>query len=537
MKVPRIWHPLVIGQIPILSLYVGNRLEVEPAEILLPGAVVLGLSAILWLVVALAMRSLTRAALPVSVLLYAFFQFDLLHQLWFNIAMESSATVALVLTIVIAILITVAVAVVLVRIVLRPLWLQRCNSFLNYFSILVIAGLLIGLVREATSSHPSYDFESQAADVAPGGWPAAGTAFETGAPPKKLPDIYYLILDGYGRGDVLREIYGFDNSEFLARLRARGFFVAERSAANYSQTFLSLSSSLNARQHTWLQRGSVPRQALLEALRHNSVLKTLKSLGYRQVSYYSNFRWTDFTECDEYRRPDLPNLASEFPALVIGKTPLHWFSGIGSRALRGRKNVDRYTIQRQQVLFALQDLGEVPRMQGPKFVFAHIFCPHPPFVFNEEGQDTSPRDITYLSSDGSIYLDYYGEHANYHDGYRGQVAFITPRIEATIDAILHNSAEPPVIILQADHGPGWRWNCDSEDPSKTDVKERFGILNAYYLPGVEKPGLYDGITPVNSFRIVFNSYFGSKLPLVPDDSFLSPVSAPFEFVKVSPLPR
>jgi hypothetical protein len=29
------------------------------------------------------------------------------------------------------------------------------------------------------------------------------------------PDIYYIILDGYGRSDVLKNEYGYDNSDFL----------------------------------------------------------------------------------------------------------------------------------------------------------------------------------------------------------------------------------------------------------------------------------------------------------------------------------
>ena len=59
------------------------------------------------------------------------------------------------------------------------------------------------------------------------------------------PDIYYIIVDGYARADVLRKHYGFDNSEFLGGLEQRGFAVNDRSRANYYWTFLSLASSLN----------------------------------------------------------------------------------------------------------------------------------------------------------------------------------------------------------------------------------------------------------------------------------------------------
>jgi hypothetical protein len=46
------------------------------------------------------------------------------------------------------------------------------------------------------------------------------------------------------------------------------------------------------------------------------------------------------------------------------------------------------------------------------------------------------------------------------------------------------------------------------------------ILNAYYLPqGADQ--LYPSISPVNSFRLVFNSYFGTNFPLLEDVSYQS----------------
>ncbi len=46
------------------------------------------------------------------------------------------------------------------------------------------------------------------------------------------------------------------------------------------------------------------------------------------------------------------------------------------------------------------------------------------------------------------------------------------------------------------------------------------ILNAYYLPGFDQSKLYKSVSPVNSFRLVFNHYFGTKYPLLEDETFL-----------------
>lgn len=59
-----------------------------------------------------------------------------------------------------------------------------------------------------------------------------------------LPDIYYIIVDGYGRSDLLKELFEYDNSTFLQFLSDRGFYVAEAAHSNYVQTSLSIASSL-----------------------------------------------------------------------------------------------------------------------------------------------------------------------------------------------------------------------------------------------------------------------------------------------------
>lgn len=48
------------------------------------------------------------------------------------------------------------------------------------------------------------------------------------------------------------------------------------------------------------------------------------------------------------------------------------------------------------------------------------------------------------------------------------------------------------------------------------------ILNAYYIPNNVNLFLYETITPVNTFRIILNNYFGQNLPLLEDKSYFVP---------------
>jgi hypothetical protein len=64
-------------------------------------------------------------------------------------------------------------------------------------------------------------------------------------PQNELPDIYYIILDGYERADKLNEFYNYDNSYFIRSLEDRDFYVASSSRSNYLSTDYSLNTSLN----------------------------------------------------------------------------------------------------------------------------------------------------------------------------------------------------------------------------------------------------------------------------------------------------
>jgi hypothetical protein len=76
-------------------------------------------------------------------------------------------------------------------------------------------------------------------------------------------------------------------------------------------------------------------------------------------------------------------------------------------------------------------------------------------------------------------------------------------------------------VIQGDHG----WTFPSEE-KKLSVSEfyacRYGILNAYYLPNGGEKILYKGITPVNSFRMILNYYFGTQLERLPDFQYFVP---------------
>ena len=118
------------------------------------------------------------------------------------------------------------------------------------------------------------------------------------------PDIYYIILDGYARHDVMKSHFDFDNTAFLEHLERKGFYVARRSTANYCQTPLCLSSSLNATYLDELVKGLGNDQTeLSDLIGRNNVVASLRPLGYQFVTFATGFDPTEHPEADVYLSP------------------------------------------------------------------------------------------------------------------------------------------------------------------------------------------------------------------------------------------
>jgi hypothetical protein len=97
----------------------------------------------------------------------------------------------------------------------------------------------------------------------------------------------------------------------------------------------------------------------------------------------------------------------------------------------------------------------------------------------------------------------------------------------TIDEILNNPERPVVIVLQSDHGD--EKYLDWDHPTADGVNVRSGILNAIYFSDTSYDELYPTMTPVNTFRVILNHWFGTQYPLLADKVFFHEhsLSTPF----------
>ena len=348
------------------------------------------------------------------------------------------------------------------------------------------------------------------------------------------PDIYYIILDGYGRQDILQTFYAMDNSPFLNELAARGFYVAEESSSNYIQTMLSLSSSLNMDYLQTLQANGIDlenRGDLVRLVENNKVRSLLAQNGYQLISFRNEYKATIPTAEIYYddSQTGIAHPLTAFESILIDHTMARVLSHVPvlHRALIEMP----YDTHRQYILSAFTKLQEVPVMDGNYLVYAHIIAPHPPFVFDERGNDVTHAE-PFTLHDANYYMREHSQK-NYIAGYRRQIQYVNTLVLETVDAILTQSTTPPIIILQGDHGPGAYLHWGSLE--KTLPAERFGILNAYYFPDQDYALLYPSISPVNSFRVLSTQFLDTEFALLPDRHYYSSWSFPFDFTEVTDL--
>ena len=330
----------------------------------------------------------------------------------------------------------------------------------------------------------------------------------------ELPDIYYIIPDMYTRSDLMKTAYGYDNSDFIHFLEDQGFYVANCSQSNYMRTDVSVASTLNLDYLQNLSDKFEPdtysRRYLFEILKHSQVRKTLEEVGYQTIAYATGFPWSEFEDADVFMAPSpLRTTITDFEQILMNTTLARLFDDYG--LIDSFQVSSRHYSERTSYIFeSIPELVEIP---GPKFTFIHIINPHPPFVFGPNGEPTNPMD--FHNDDDKITKEFFAE------GYINQVQYVQGQLREAITTILQNSKNPPVILLQGDHGPWMQSN-----------NKRFWILNAYYLPD-KTVDWYPTITPVNSFRIILNQYLGLDYPLLPDKSYFSPIPYIYDFTYYS----
>lgn len=328
---------------------------------------------------------------------------------------------------------------------------------------------------------------------------------------RDAPDIYFIVLDGYARADILKEHYGFDNGSFVGELERLGFQVADRSTANYNWTFHSLPSVLNLDYLPGVvgqfDPGSTDYRLAYRALRDNRAASILRGYGYRYVQLQSTWGGTGSNPfADEFLPCGEGLLRDDY---VLSIVEISWLRVFGTRASLDLANCH---------LRNLQTLAGLPKAPGPKFVVAHFLPPHYPYLFDREGNILRHANL-------SNQFEFQKQLWEDRDAYLDQLVFMNREIGKVVNKLITDSGRTPVVILLSDHGPNLRDRLSTEQHRRS----RLANFSAVLLPGAPSDLIPENVSNVNLFRIVFGHLFDSGLPRLPDRHFMSAFRRPFDF--------
>lgn len=512
MKRTLVIHPFLFAVWPVVFTYSQNVEYISFSQTRSSLFVVLGLAIVLFLLFAVILRNLMKAGAVASSFLILFFSYAPVYGvLWKDAPFYSPTSESLALLIAWTLLFAGGAALV---IMVKNGW-RQITTILNAMALVLILMSVPSIVV--------HEFKTRTQSV---GGNAVQIAQIRPVQVDALPNIYYIILDSYARADILQEVFEYDNSEFFDFLKDKGFFIADKSLTNYSQTDLSLASSLNLGYLDDLAAAVDPdtsdRRPLEDMIQNNSVVQFLKQQGYTIIALDSGYSPTNLRSSDVHVSDE--RTWNELEVRLLCSTPIPWL------AIRGSV-FDPYAAHRQKVLYTLDNIADAARQPSPHFVFAHVLAPHGPFVFDEQGNAIQPQGQFDLG-EGILFFErgWWIGNADLK-GYSAQLTFINSKVKSILDDLLSQSSRPAIIILQADHGPGPL--LDSYEPNNRYIKEKLAILNAYLLPGDGAEDLYEEITPVNTFRLIFNRYLGTDLELLEDKSYFSSWERLYQFTDVT----
>jgi hypothetical protein len=496
-NVATILSPFLVGFSAVTWLWTQNRAEFGVGVIARPLIVVAAIALAFLVVFRLLAGRLGAASLVTSLGLVAILGYGTIVDVMTALTGRRSVGAMAAVRLVDIVILGVAIVVILV-LARRGRSFDRTARFVGFVAAVVI---VLGVVRPLGSvAEMSLGLDGAGAGLVDQG--GADAAPEDLALPRVVPeiapddaahpDVYYVILDGYGRADALATHYGFDNGPFLAELQQRGFVVADRSTSNYPYTYLSLASSLNARYLTdEIARGE-PYRAYLSLIRSGSVPERFRDRGYRFDLIRSPWAGTSGSPlADELLGPS-PPLDDEFEAALLDQSLF--------RGLVPQPSVADYHLA---AFDALEASSTDPRAT---FTFSHIVAPHPPYVLDRDGN---------VVLDTAALRGQWGGPDN-ERGYLEQLRFVNARLLEAIDRILAASTTRPIIVLQGDHGT-WSSRYEVGIAHQVVEAERMSNLNAYLVPDEVAALLYPEITPVNTFRAIDRGLFGEPVLLLPDE--------------------
>ena len=505
-------HPILIALYPVFFVYSQNIHLILIQGIVFPLIIILGIAIAIWAVIKAILKNARKSALLTSLYVFLFFSYGHI----FNV-IESNSTQEYSILSHVFLLITYVFIVIFVTyyFVKTHRKLNSVTTIANVISITLVSFVLFNIGIFNFENLNNYQDEM---DVP--------ITLENNL--KNFPDVYYIVLDEYAPLRTLDTFYDYDNSNFIKFLQEHGFYVTKNSHSNYAQTFLATASTLNMKNVNHLSdiigEESLDQRIPYQMINNNLVMENFKTMGYEIYSFDSgwwgtrNLQIADVNLCSKNQNVDFHTLYKLKQTSILR---------VFDMFIKDPTSKVFHQERRDRIFCQFDDITKIKQeTEKPVFVFMHVMAPHDPYVFGPNGEEV---DYKYtFGPTGTPYLDPNEEK----NAYLNQLIYLTKILEETIENLQENSDNQPIIIVQSDTGPSTNFG---EVTNEMHQVGRMSIFNAYYFPNGQYDLLYDDITPVNSFRVVFDSQFQTNYGMVEDKIFFSTYEKPYALIELNDL--
>lgn len=317
----------------------------------------------------------------------------------------------------------------------------------------------------------------------------------------RKPDIYFLLMDEYTSSLGLKQQFHFDN-DIDSFLVEKGFSVQAGSRSNYNFTPFSMSATLNMSFIEGIKNvKSVTADDYAycnKLVRDNEVIKFLDAHGYEIVNYSVFDLAGHPSMVDQSFLPLKTKLITDRTLFSRMNEDIGWLLMTWYPFKLFRRNYVLKHRDNNEKFIGLVKEAPLHKSKKPRFIYAHFYLPHSPYYYDKDG---NPKD------NETIYREMNNKPAASYVEY---VQYTNSRIREMVNA-LQKGDPNAIIILLGDHGN--RKNAKGPYPIHI-----FRNLNAVYFPDRDYSKLYDSITNINMFRVIFNKQFNQHFELRKDTS-------------------
>lgn len=319
------------------------------------------------------------------------------------------------------------------------------------------------------------------------------------------PDVYFIIFDEFTSSASLKKYWNYPNDTLNNFLKNYHFFVSEKSKSNYSFTCFSLAATFEM-QYLNLPEGYKAGAAIDLArgeytLFKNSAVDLFEKQGYT-IHNYSIFDMANYPAFNGLYFNNLSDLFISDETL-FGRTmrDIGWnLHNPFERNVHIRDSLDRlntFNLRNNYINKTITDAENAIENDDnatKDFYYFHFLLPHDPYIYDENGKFNQSTTMSV------------------NEKYLEQVKYATKVLMRLTKRLFEKTQGKAVIILQGDHGfKSW--------PGEDNFKDKaFENLNAIYLPDTNYTGYYNGVSPVNTYRLLFNHYFNTHYKILPDTS-------------------